>query len=175
MVWRLFSFLLLFLLLSVSHVWSAFYQWVDENGMTHFTDNLSKVPEAYRGQVEKSSPKEKIEREHPRESPKKPAVLFEQKTDLNGNNKQWWQKLAKKWEEKKRDAEDRIEELQIEIRQLETNQRTLGNSDKERVRLTRLKQAAELRKNVAIRMLSEGLADEATRAGAPLEWLSVKY
>lgn len=166
-------FLILFLLSGIHEVWGAIYKWVDENGITHFTDDPKNVPEAHRGQAEKkvfSDKSEKIERSH--EPVRKPTVLFEQKTDLNGNNKQWWLKLVRKWEEKKRDAENRIEELQIEMRQMEINRRKLPNADKERSRLMRLTQAAQLRKDVAIRMVTEGLPDEATKAGAPLEWLS---
>jgi hypothetical protein len=98
--------------------------------------------------------------------------LFEQKTDLLGKNKKWWQNLVRKWEDKKREAEYKIEEIQIEIRQIESDRRIFVGTDKEKSRLTRLMQIAELRKNVAIRMLTEGLPEEARKAGAPMEWLT---
>jgi len=150
-----------------AEVWGAVYKWTDENGQIHFSDDPQKVPETYRGRVEKMVPPDKARE---REPSRKPTVLFEQKSDLNGKNKKWWQGLVKKWEEKKREAEDRIDELKLEIRQLDSNKMIAG-SDRERSRLTRLVQVAELRKNVAIRMLTEGLPDEARKAGAPMEWL----
>jgi hypothetical protein len=162
-------FLILFLSVTVSEAWSFVYKWVDENGNSHFTDDPKNVPEEHRGRLERAPSGEKV-----REPSRKPSVLFEQKTDSSGNNKQWWQKLVKKWEGKKREAEYRIEELQIEIRQTEINSRVMAGAEKEKRRLLRLVQAAQLRKEVAIRMLTEGLPDEARRAGAPLEWLSNK-
>jgi hypothetical protein len=168
MTWRVnLFFLVLLLTVIVPEAWGTIYKWVDENGIVHFSDDLKNIPEEYRGRVEKPISSEKA-----KEPSKKPSVLFEQKTDQNGNSKQWWQRLFRKWEEKKRDAENRMEELEIEIRQLDFNRRILGNVAKERARLNRLMQAARLRKDVANRMLTEGLLDEARRAGAPLEWLS---
>jgi hypothetical protein len=153
----------------ISESWGAVYKWTDENGIIHFSDSPAKIPEEYKDRVEKTTPPEKSKE---REPVRKPSVLFEQKTDLHGKNKKWWQGLVRKWEAKKREAEDRIEELQIEIRQLDFNKRIVGYSDKEKSRLTRLIQVAELRKSVAIRMLAEGLPEEARKAGAPVEWLT---
>ncbi|MBI3358615.1 MAG: DUF4124 domain-containing protein [Nitrospirae bacterium] len=168
MILRFSIFLIILLSFVPSETWGTVYKWTDENGIIHFSDNPQKVPEEYRGRVEKMTPPEKSKE---REPPRKPTVLFEQKTDLHGKNKQWWQGLVKKWEKKKGEAENRIEELQIEIRQLEFNKKAFGGMEKEKSRLTRLIQVAELRKNVAIRMLTEGLPEEARKAGAPVEWL----
>jgi hypothetical protein len=165
-----FIFLIFLLAIVTPSAWSSVYKWTDENGQFHFSDDIRNVPEAYRGRMEKrSSSSETTQRE--REPAKQPIILFEQKSDINGKNKKWWQGLVRKWEEKKRDAEDRIDELKLEIRQLETDRKTAG-SDREKSRLKRLVQGAELRKNVAIRMLNEGLPEEARRAGAPMEWLN---
>ncbi len=166
-----YSFSLIFLLLLVTtQARGAVYKWTDENGIIHFSDDARKVPEEYRNPTEQSATPEKKKM---REPSRKPSVLFEQTSDLHGKNKKWWQNLVRKWEDKKREAEDKIEELQIEIRALELNKR-LGIMDKEKSRLTRLTQVAELRKDVAIRMLTEGLPEEARKAGAPIEWLTSK-
>jgi hypothetical protein len=170
MRYRLPIFLIFLLAFVTTKAWGTVYKWTDENGLLHFSDDLKNVPEAYRGRIEKAIPSEKP---NERESSRKPTVLFEQKTDINGKNKKWWQGLVRKWEEKKRDAENRIDELKLEIRQLESDRRMV-ESDKEKSRLTRLVQGAELRKNVAIRMLTEGLPEEARKSGAPMEWLNNK-
>ncbi|MEK6545924.1 MAG: DUF4124 domain-containing protein, partial [Nitrospinota bacterium] len=57
-----FSTILTFTLLFYSeNSYSEIYKWVDENGIVHFSDDLKKIPEEYRGRVEKpiSSEKEK--------------------------------------------------------------------------------------------------------------------
>jgi hypothetical protein len=171
MIRRFFILLILVSAFVTTKAWGTVYKWTDENGLIHFSDDIRNVPEEQRSRVEKTVPPEKAREKDPS---KKPTVLFEQKVDLNGKSKKWWQSLVRKWEEKKREAEDRIEELKLEMRQLESNKRILGSSDREKSRLTRLLQVAELRKNVAIRMLTEGLPEEARKAGAPVEWLTSK-
>ncbi len=167
-----FSIFLIILFVSIATpAWATVYKWTDENGIMHFSDDPKKVPEAYRGRVDKTTPPEKLRERDPS---RKPTVLFEQKTDLYEKDKKWWQGLVRKWEEKKREAENRIEELNLELRELESNKRIVAGGDKEKSRLTRLVQGAELRKGVAIRMLTEGLPEEARKAGAPMEWLNDK-
>lgn len=41
---------------------SDFYQWTDEQGVTHFADSLEQVPEKYRNQVRTPEPKPKASR-----------------------------------------------------------------------------------------------------------------
>jgi clan AA aspartic protease (TIGR02281 family) len=40
------------LLLQVSWSWGKIYQWVDNKGRVHFTDNPATIPDAYRNQIE---------------------------------------------------------------------------------------------------------------------------
>ena len=63
------SVIIFFILIWFTVVDAAIYKWRDENGITHFTDNLTKVPKAYRKKPLlkvllprkiKSEPKEKI-------------------------------------------------------------------------------------------------------------------
>jgi len=42
------SVIIFFILIWFTDVNAAIYKWRDENGITHFTDNLSKVPKAFR-------------------------------------------------------------------------------------------------------------------------------
>ena len=41
-------FILILVILCPNPAWSKMYKWVDENGKTHFTDSLSKIPLKYR-------------------------------------------------------------------------------------------------------------------------------
>ncbi len=56
-----------------SPAYGQMYKWVDEKGTAHFADDLSKIPERYRKDVEiRKVPKEAP----PSETREKPAVLF---------------------------------------------------------------------------------------------------
>ncbi len=169
---QFFLWLTLLIFLTVSGAGGVVYKWEDENGNVFFADDLKKVPEQYRSQTEERSSSERGERDSLRS---RPSILFEQKTDLEGKGKNWWRDLVKRWEEKKRDADNRIEALELEMRQLTFHKGVPAKSmAKEKLRMTKLIKAAQLRRDVAIRMLTEGLPDEARKAGAPLEWLSDK-
>ncbi len=43
---------ILFLFIFTSSAWATVYKWVDERGVVHFSDDLSKVPPDYRNKVE---------------------------------------------------------------------------------------------------------------------------
>jgi chromosome segregation ATPase len=80
------------------------YQWVDEKGTVHFTDDISLVPEKYQDQIkEKKIPKE------PASPPpvtstrdkalKEPQEATERK-DILGRGEDWWRDKAREWKEK---------------------------------------------------------------------------
>ncbi len=89
------------------------YQWKDEKGNINFTDDISKVPEKYRDQVqERKSPKEAAppapaqtikdtgsDRRQP--PPAEPA----RSKDIIGRGEDWWKGRAMEWNEKLVDAE----------------------------------------------------------------------
>jgi len=71
------------------------YQWVDEKGTVHFTDNLSQIPEKYQDQVKKKkTPEEPAPAPSPSPSvrppqskaPPEPSV---EKKDILGRGEDW--------------------------------------------------------------------------------------
>jgi len=90
------------------------YQWVDEKGTIHFTDDMSLVPERYRDQVQKRRP---LQEPSP---PLSPQVSKEEKTgkesesaserkDLLGRGESWWKAKAEEWNEKLLEAQRNCE------------------------------------------------------------------
>ncbi len=82
------------------------YQWVDEKGTVHFTDDVGKIPEKYQDQVkEKKIPKEPAPAPSPSPSirppqskaPPEPAV---EKKDILGRGEEWWRDQAAEWKQK---------------------------------------------------------------------------
>ena len=168
--WVLFILFCVFGVSSTATSQDAIYRWEDDNGNLFFSDTIEKVPKQYRGSIIKTvTPEKKIS------LPSHTPLLADTKTDLQGNDRKWWQKLAKRWYKKKRDAEDRIKEIQLEIRQLSSHRdMTREKRVKEELRMKKLLEAAVLRRDLANRMLTEGLPDEAKKAAAPLQWLSME-
>lgn len=75
-------FIILFVLLLiffVPHSYGEMYKWVDEKGVVHFTDDLSKIPEKYRPDAEIRKSPQEISSPLPKEKPKpsSPAKVSE--------------------------------------------------------------------------------------------------
>ena len=174
-----FFFFVFLVIYGIADVEGAVYKWVDEEGNIFFADEKEKVPRKYWGAIQQVIPGRSIRETTPSRSeqsaqtePRSPP-LYEQKTDAFGKEKKWWQNLAGKWERKKKNAEEQIDALKLEQRQLQFHQMMPEEKKlKEKGRIQKLIQASIMRRDVAIRMLIEGLPNEARKAGAPIEWLS---
>jgi hypothetical protein len=78
------------------------YQWVDEKGTVHFTDDVGKIPEKYQDQVKK--------KETPPEPAPSPSIRLPQgkappepaaeKKDILGRGEDWWRGKSMEWKEK---------------------------------------------------------------------------
>jgi hypothetical protein len=85
------------------------YQWVDEKGTVHYTDDISLIPEKYQDQVkEKKTPKEPASSPPATSTPvtstrgrapKKPEEAPEKK-DILGRGEDWWRDKAMEWKQK---------------------------------------------------------------------------
>jgi hypothetical protein len=89
------------------------YQWKDEKGNLHFTDDISQVPERYRDQVQKKKvPEEPSPLPRPPINTKDkdgiPASVPERK-DTIGRGEEWWRSQAKEWNEKLLNANENYE------------------------------------------------------------------
>ena len=63
-------FILFLLFLWASPAWGTVYKWKDENGSTHFTDNITKVPPEFRPHHTNKKPRPKKKRKTSRKKPK---------------------------------------------------------------------------------------------------------
>lgn len=166
------------ILVIASHADGAMYRWEDDQGTVFFTDDLEKVPESYRRRVKKeaSGPLRRPFSPQKRSDNRpnlKALPRFEQKTDRFGKEKQWWRDLKKRWEKKKKKAEDQIALIELEMRQLEAHT-TMPEEKREQEarRMRKQFKTARIQRDAAIRMLTVGIPEEARQAGAPPEWIS---
>jgi hypothetical protein len=88
---------------SASALTQEIYQWVDEKGTVHFTDDPGLIPEKYQDQAQKRKPP--AESPSSIKSPKdKPAPTPEaedvEKKDILGRGEEWWRDKVMEWREK---------------------------------------------------------------------------
>lgn len=77
---------------------------MDEKGTIHFADDLTLVPEKYRGQIQQrkspeKSPSPSITAPREMETQTTPESMFKGK-DLLGRGEEWWRAKEKEWKEK---------------------------------------------------------------------------
>jgi len=76
------------------------YQWVDEKGTVHYTDDPGQIPEKYQDQVKKKkAPEEPSPSTKPPQgkAPPEPSV---EKKDILGRGEDWWRDKAMEWKQK---------------------------------------------------------------------------
>jgi hypothetical protein len=78
------------------------YQWVDEKGTVHFTDEISQIPEKYQDQVKKkkipNEPTPSSPIKSPRDKPRPaPDAADVEKKDILGRGEDWWRDQAMEW------------------------------------------------------------------------------
>jgi hypothetical protein len=122
------------LLSSILAFGQELYRWVDKEGIVHFSDDLSLVPEIYRDQITEKKPTKEPASPPSVESPKRmgeekeiesaPESAPEQK-DILGRGEEWWRAIASEWNEKLNAArtnyENAYNEWKLKEQELETS------------------------------------------------------
>ena len=92
------------------------YQWVDEKGTVHFTDDISLVPEKFQDQVKKKKvPVEPVSPSKNVPEEPKPEPDTERK-DLLGRGEDWWRDKATEWNQKLKNAKKDFEAAQAALK-----------------------------------------------------------
>lgn len=181
---------------SVSFAQGTIYKWTDEKGVVHYTDNPENVPSKFKGRAEQKT----IDRRLPSPAPEKsvapsvspvpPSVSSEEKldtrTDVKGQNKEWWLGQKKKWQDEVKRLTEQIKKNNEDIVTLRRgrarqgtrtedgiilNQGPLIDDYRELKRLQEITPGLEEKLKKAQYMLDQGLIQDAYRAGAPPEWI----
>jgi hypothetical protein len=173
MIWLV---VLMFLLGSGSSLWAKdFYQWQDDQGVVHLTDDLQNVPERYRDRVrEITLPDEKS---GPSEAPPAPPTTEGQQgfqppeeTDSEGHNREWWRNRIEGWRETKAEAEQQLADARERLNTIPLTLAEVTRAQKRREIQLEI-ETYEKQIQEADRMLKEVLPEEARKAGAPPGWL----
>jgi hypothetical protein len=87
------------------------YQWVDEKGTVHYTDDPALIPERYQDQVQKRTIPKELVTSPPAEGSPEPQSDIERK-DLLGRDEDWWRDKAMEWKQKLTQAQKNYEAAQ---------------------------------------------------------------
>lgn len=153
------------------------YEWVDDKGVTNFTDSVDLVPEQYRPSMKPcggttSGPGVSVIKDDTETGPE-----TAQPQDQLGRTREDWANRMAEARERLRQAQDEYERLQIEyqeaVRKYEEATST-GDMDeyterKESLKAQMEQQALEI--NAAQEYLDVKLPKEAEQDGVPAEWL----
>jgi len=163
------------------------YQWVDEKGTVHFTDDLGLVPEKYRNQVQKKktsieptpllSPQVTTEEDLEKEPKSAP-----ERRDLIGRGEEWWRSKTKEWNEKLLNAnknyetahaawkakEKELEESKFKSKSIQRKLKSETKALEEKA--NDWKKQMEQAKN----MLEKGLPKEAEEFNADPDWVKIE-
>jgi hypothetical protein len=162
------------------------YQWRDEKGVLHFTDDMSLVPERYRDQVQKKNvPKEPSPLPPPPVATKDkdgiPAPVPD-RTDTVGRGEEWWRMKVKEWNEKLLNANENYEtayaEWKAKEKELEESKfkpKSLQRKLMAEMKLLEEKMKEwEKQKEEAKNMLENVLPKEAEEFKADPDWIKIE-
>jgi chromosome segregation ATPase len=163
------------------------YQWMDEKGTVHFTDDLTLVPERYRNQVQKKkTPQEPFPHPSPQvlkeEEIEKETESTPERKDLIGRGEEWWRAKAKEWNEKLTNAQKNYEAAYTawKAKEKELEQSKLKSKSFQRKLKTEIKtledkaKALEKQRDEAKNMLEKGLPKEAEELKADPDWIKIE-
>jgi len=157
------------------------YRWVDDQGVTHFTDDPGAVPEGYRNEAERL--------EMPGETPEveteiSPVEVLEEEDegilvedDLKEKDEEWWRNRTKKWKERLQAAYDNYEGVRLRYNTMATEFNTAKDPDErnrlkaelDEMQMEMERFRADIEK--ARKMTEEVLPSQVEKAGKPLEWV----
>lgn len=164
---------------------SVIYRWVDEQGVVHFTDDLSKVPEPYASMYQariRELEKKRAEKVGDRKEPppdsspprraQKPPQSRGLADQIEADRKRWQDRVAK-WRKELADATDALAKLDEMKGQLTVNPllRVTPQVKAQIEDVEERRKASLERVERAKKMLLETIPEEAKKAGVPYKWL----
>ena len=157
------------------------YQWVDEKGTVHFTDDPGQIPERYRDQALKRETPQEPSPSTPIQFPVEPRPGIERK-DLLGRGEDWWRTKALEWKQKltqaQKDHEAAEAALKAKAKELEDARfkpKSFQRRLQDEVRVLEQK-ANEKKKQVdeAKNMLEKVLPGQAEEYRADPKWVRIE-
>jgi hypothetical protein len=169
---------ILFIFLAFQMSSAEVYKWVDEKGVSHFTDDMMQVPEKNRSKVEIiESPEEAVKEEPQGDGEATPKGKEETQGDRLDRGESYWKGRVEEWKKKLRERQDRLETLRIKYNELvmrhneskSTAER--ANLRKERDQVKNEMDQCKVQIEEAKGMLEKKIPEEADLYKARPEWV----
>jgi chromosome segregation ATPase len=169
-------FLILIFLFIANLAFAQVYKWVDEKGVTHFTDDITQIPEKYRKAIEEIKIKEeKIETKTEGESSAKGKE--DTYRDRSGRGEEYWKGRMEEWKKKLQTLQERVESLRLKYNEL-TEKFNTSKSSAERATLRNEREQVKnsmdqykIQIGEAKEMLEKKIPEEADLYKAKPEWI----
>jgi hypothetical protein len=171
---RLFPLLLLLFFLGHTAAYGAFFKWVDDSGVVHFTDNRNKIPKKYRKQAKKLS----IQDDSPQTNPPQaaaPATIqpspAAQELTYGGQNERWWKEQFSKLRTQVQSLQNSLVQKNAKLTELR-RKRAIYFRAQDRVAINEMQDsiaADESKLSDTLKQLDD-LDQRATRDGVPSDW-----
>jgi chromosome segregation ATPase len=116
-------FILLFLFIT-KLAFAEVYKWVDERGITHFTDDITQIPEKFRPRMERLKSLEegvvtiKENESSPQKEVKGTRPPEEDYRDSVGRGEEYWRGRVEEWSKKLSEAQERVGGLRARYNEL---------------------------------------------------------
>jgi hypothetical protein len=151
---------------------AAIYEWVDDQGVTHFTDDPDSVPAKFLKRVKKRNPiSDDSTRQSESQAVSKPAPATTMVTEYGGHNEAWWRSNFATLRASIKELQESLPGKKEELSALRHKKRVYQRAT-DRVKYTKQQKAIE-KDQARIAELEQKLAtleDDASRAGVPFEW-----
>jgi hypothetical protein len=168
---------IIFFIFFISEIsFAEVYKWVDEKGVTHFTDDITQVPEKCRPKAEKIGSSEEKE-ETKAEGGITPNRKEQTYKDQLGRGEDYWKGRVEEWRKKLREQQDRLETLRIKynglIERFNDSRSTAerGNLRKERDQVKNEMDQCKTQIEEAKDMVEKKIPEEAELYKAKPEWV----
>jgi hypothetical protein len=172
--------IILFIFFVFEISFAEIYKWVDEKGVSHFTDDIMQVPEKNRSKaeiIEMSGEAGKEESKGEVEGEVTPKGKEEAQVDRLGRGESYWKGLVEEWRKKLRERQERLESLRTKYNELtirhneskSTAER--GNLRKERDQVKNEMDQCKIQIEEAKDMLEKKIPEEAELYKAKPEWV----
>jgi len=163
-------------LLAAAFSHAQVYKWVDEQGVVHFTDDLSQIPEKHRKAMERrEEPEEKTEVKREGQPPQKKEL--DSYKDRLGRGEEYWKARVEESRKRLESLNEKVESLRLKYNEL-TERFNTSKSSAERAMIRNEReqiknQMDEVRAQIAEtkEMLQKKIPEEASLYKAKPEWV----
>lgn len=163
-------------LLFPSYGTTQVYKWIDDKGIVHYSDDITKIPDQYKSKTQRVDAwgeKNEVKSEGDPATRKKPDDY----KDLLGRGEEYWKSRVEEWRSRLKEAQEKNEQARIKYNEL-TERYNESKSSVERNQIRRQREQIKLEMDQyrnqieeARIMLDKKIPEEVELYKAKQEWI----